>query len=110
MVPVAALAVLCTCAGSLDKRVVLRPEAARVELVAGGIEGCQSLGDVIGSASVEGDEQQATLEARNDVRNRAASLGATHVALQTNSGERKGGMWQARYQITLAGVAYRCAK
>lgn len=98
------------CAGSLDDRVTLHPGAARVELVAGGIEGCQSLGDVVGSASVEGDEQQATLEARNDVRNKAAAMGATHVALQTNSGERKAGMWRPRYQMTLAGVAYRCAK
>jgi hypothetical protein len=78
--------------------------------VAGGIEGCQSLGDVVGTASVEGDEAQATQEARNDVRNKAASMGATHVALQTNSGERKAGMWRPRYQMTLAGVAYRCAK
>ena len=105
-----AVSALCGCAGSMDNRVTLHPEAARVELVAGGVEGCQTLGDVIGSASVEGDEQQATLEARNDVRNKAASLGATHVALQTNSGEKKPGMWRPRYQITLAGVAYRCAK
>jgi uncharacterized protein DUF4156 len=101
---------LSACAGSLDNRVTLHPDAARVELVAGGVEGCHTLGDVVGSASVEGDETQATLEARNDVRNKAAALGATHVALQTNSGERKAGMWRPRYQMTLAGVAYRCAK
>lgn len=104
------LCAFCACAGSLDKRVVLRPEAARVELVTGQPEGCQSLGDVVGSASIEGDKDQATLEARNDVRNKAAALGATHVALQTSSGESKPGMWAARHEMTLSGVAYRCAK
>jgi hypothetical protein len=102
--------VLAGCAGSMDKRVTLRPEAARVELVTSHPEACQSLGDVVGSASVEGNQQQATVEARNDVRNKADALGATHVELQTSSNERKGGVWTARSEVTLVGVAYRCAK
>ena len=106
----AALGVLGGCAGAMDKRVALRPEANRVELMTGRPEGCQALGDVIGSASVEGDKEQATQEARSDVRNKAAALGATHVELQSTSNERKAGMWQPRYEITLSGVAYRCAK
>ena len=56
----AALGVLGGCAGAMDKRVALRPEANRVELMTGRPEGCQALGDVIGSASVEGDKEQAT--------------------------------------------------
>src|ERR1051325_4708396 len=85
------LGMFCGCAGSCDRRGTLHPEAARVELVTGRPVGCEGLGDVIGSASVERDEQQATQEARSDVRNKAAALGATHVALQTSSGEEQGG-------------------
>ena len=98
------------CTGAMDKRVALRPEATSIELVTGQPEGCQPLGDVIGSASVEGDKEQAMQEARSDVRNKAVALGATHVVLQSTSNEKKGGVWGARYEITLSGVAYRCAK
>jgi hypothetical protein len=107
---VSALGLLAACAGAMDKRVTLHPEAAQVELRTGRPEGCQGLGDVVGSASVEGSLEQATLEARNDVRNKAAALGATLVDLQTNNDQKKGGMWGARYEVTLAGVAYRCAR
>jgi hypothetical protein len=110
LVSMAALGVLGSCAGTMDKRVTLRPEATRIELVTGRPEGCQALGDVIGSASVEGDKEQAMQEARNDVRNKAAALGATHVELQSTSNEKKGGMWGARYEMTLSGVAYGCAR
>lgn len=103
-------AVLGACAGSLDKRVALHPQAAGVELTTGHAEGCQSLGDVVGSASVEGDQDQATLDARNDLRNKAAALGATRVELQTSGGGKRPGMWRARYEVSLSGVAYRCPK
>jgi hypothetical protein len=93
-----------------EKRVVVRPEAARVELVTGRPEGCQVVGDVSGSANVEGEKEQAMQEARNDVRNRAAAQGATHVELQTSNGEVLGGVWGPRYQVALMGVAYRCPK
>jgi Domain of unknown function (DUF4156) len=56
------------------------------------------------------DKEQAMQEARSDVRNKAVALGATHVELQSTSNEKKGGVWGARYEITLSGVAYRCAK
>ncbi|HET7499725.1 MAG TPA: DUF4156 domain-containing protein [Kofleriaceae bacterium] len=105
-----ALGALGGCAGFREKRVALRPEASHVELMTGRPDGCQALGDVIGSATVEGDKEQAIQEARNDVRNKAAALGATHIELQTTSNERKSGMWHAQYEITLSGVAYRCAR
>lgn len=109
-VKVAMALCVCACAGGLDKRVTLHPQAASVEIATGHPQGCRSLGDVVGSASVEGNQEQAVLEARNDVRNKAAALGATQVELQTNNNAKQPGVWSARYEVTISGVAYHCAR
>lgn len=105
-----AFTALCACAGGLDRRVTLHPQAAGVEIATGHPEGCRALGDVVGSASVEGSQEQAVLEARNDVRNKAAALGATQVELQTSNNGKQPGVWSARYEVTISGVAYQCAR
>jgi Domain of unknown function (DUF4156) len=105
-----AFGLLCACVGGLDRRVTLHPQAAGVEIVTGHPEGCRPLGDVAGSASIEGSQEQAVLEARNDVRNKAAALGATQVELQTSNNAKQVGVWSARYEVTISGVAYQCAR
>lgn len=94
--------------GAFDKRVTLGRDAARVRLQTSIDPACSQLGDVFGTASVEGDQEAATREARNDLRNRAYAMHATDVLLQTTSSSRKAGMWQPRTEITISGVAYRC--
>jgi hypothetical protein len=105
---IALLLTLCACSGIQDKRVELNPNAAHVQLVTAPPTGCASVGDVSGVARVEGDDGKAVQEARNDIRNKAAAIGATHVELQTNNSEKKSGAWETSVQVTLAGVAYRC--
>lgn len=100
--------VLSGCSGAMDKRAKLDPPASRVELVTVNPSGCENLGDVSGIARVEGDDGEAAQEARNDIRNKAAAKGATHVVLQTNNSEEKSGAWATSIQVTLTGVAYQC--
>jgi hypothetical protein len=99
--------VLSGCSGAMDKRAKLDPAASRVELVTAKPNGCENLGDVSGIARVEGDDGEAAQEARNDIRNKAAAKGATHVELQTNNAEEKSGAWATSIQVTLTG-AYHC--
>jgi hypothetical protein len=99
---------LGACAGAMDSRVVLNPAAANVQIVTGAPTGCQPLGDVVGSARVEGNPAEANQQARNDIRNKAALLGATHVEIQTNTSGKAAGMWAPSTEVTLAGVAHRC--
>jgi hypothetical protein len=96
------------CAGALDNKVELRPEAEVVRLVNDVDPECKQLGDVFGTADAEGDQAAATRGARNDLRNKASEMRATHVVLQTSGGTRKMGVWGARNEITMSGVAYRC--
>ncbi len=87
----------------------LKPQAAHVEIVSGTPTGCQPLGDVFGSSTAEGDPQAAMEGARNDLRNRTAARGGTHVALQSSTSDTAMGMWTPAKEVTLAGAAYRCA-
>src|SRR5438128_8007376 len=84
------------CMGAFDKRVALVPGAVRVELVSAAVIGCEPLGDVFGQASAEGDMEQAVREARNDVRNKAFAIGATHVVLQNSAAAGRMGVWVPR--------------
>jgi hypothetical protein len=99
---------LAGCAGALDNKVEVRPEAEAVRLVSEIDPGCKQLGDVFGTADAEGDQEAATRGARNDLRNKAYEMQATHVVLQTSGAARKMGVWGARHEVTMSGVAYRC--
>jgi hypothetical protein len=96
------------CAGALDNRVEVQPEAASIRLVNAIGPKCKQLGDVIGTADAEGDQAAATEGARNDLRNKAYDMQATDVLLQTAASNRKAGVWGGRTEITISGVAYRC--
>jgi hypothetical protein len=82
------------------------PGADRIELVTREPDRDQFefLGDVEGTA--KGDLSEATQNARNDIRNRAARLGATLVTIDTNTNGNAMD-WTGRNQVVLNGRAFR---
>ena len=94
----------------------LNPNAARVELVHQVDPSCQYLGDVVGSQGnffTGSYTTDANLEigAINDIKNKAAQLGANKILLLDNhpgiSAENRG---STQTNMTYAGGAYLCAK
>jgi hypothetical protein len=87
------------------------PGAERVKLTNQEPQGCEQLGDVVGTQGnvVSGawtSDESLISGARNDLKNKAAALGANVVhVLATTSGQTKGGMTSAHME----GVAYRCS-
>ncbi len=82
------LLLLSACAGSLPDHVELTPQAENVEFAyePPGADAYQEVGKVTGMA--QGTDTDATTEAaKNDLRNKAAALGATVVTIDQNQGE-----------------------
>lgn len=99
------LSVLGACAGT--QQIALSPAGARVELVkADPGPGFQFIADVVGSA--KGDVDVATISARNDLRNKAAEMGATLVVLDSMSTQNAMD-YTGRNQVVVTGRAYRRA-
>jgi len=114
------IAVLCTgsallLAGCMVKS--LSEAGADVTTVSQTPRGCERLGDVVGSTGgpLRGEVSSARdldLGARNDLRNRAAELGADTVQIvrregvspQTFAGN------SAPSQVRYTGIAWRCAR
>ena len=83
-----ALLSLAACAASLPDHVELTPAAENVEFAyePPSADGYQEVGKVTGMA--QGTDTEATTEAaKNDLRNKAAALGATVVTVDQNQGE-----------------------
>jgi hypothetical protein len=95
---------LAACAPS--ERIPLVPAARSVEIITGEPDRSQFefIGDVEGSA--KGALAEATQNARNDLRNHAAVLGATVVKLDTNTAANAMD-WTGRNQVVLNGRAFR---
>jgi hypothetical protein len=99
---------LCTslsaCAGS--EEIPLSPSATRIEIITSEPDRGQYeyAGDVTGSA--KGSLEEATQNARNDLRNRAARLRATVVKLDTSTAANAMD-WTGRNQVVLMGRAFR---
>ena len=96
--------------GCMDERIALTPGAEKIRISTSIPQGCEILGDVMGRASVEGEQSEAMADARNDIRNKASALGATDVELQTNNAQEKMGVMKPRIEVTITGVAHRCSK
>jgi hypothetical protein len=96
---------LSACAGA--EQIPLRPEAARIEIVKGEPDrkAFQYLGEVQGEAKAS-DVGEANTNARNDIRNKAAALGATVVVLDTNTAANAMD-WSGRNKVVLTGRAFR---
>ena len=92
----------------------IRPGAERVKLTNQEPQGCENLGEVVGTqgnALTGGFTSNETLisGARHDIKNKALALGANvvHILVNTSGhtiGQYGGGMSSAH----LEGVAYRC--
>jgi hypothetical protein len=87
VIPLAFL-VLSACAAGIPDHVELTPAAENVEFAfePPGSNGYQEVGKVTGVA--QGTDTEATTEAaKNDLRNKAAALGATVVTIDENVGQ-----------------------
>lgn len=76
------------CAQGIPDHIALQPEAENVEFAyeAPGPEAYKEIGKVTGIA--QGTDTDATTEAaKNDLRNKAAALGATVVTIDQNEGQ-----------------------
>jgi hypothetical protein len=95
---------LNACAGS--DLIALTPEASRIEVITAEPDRAayDFVGEVHGSA--KGGLEEANENARNDIRNRAARLGATLVKLDTTTAANAMD-WTGRNQVVLTGRAFR---
>ena len=95
------------CVDMLPEKVVLRPEAANVEVLnePPNFQTYESAGEV--NAQVIGHETQDALrQAMNQLRNKAAAKGATFIAIDDVS-SRAAWDFSGRTIVTLVGTAYR---
>ncbi len=102
-----AFATITGCADTLPEKIVLRPEAANVEIITEppNTEVYEPAGEV--NAQVIGRESAASFrEAFNMLRNQAAAKGATFVAVDEVS-SRAAWDFSGRTIVTLVGTAYR---
>lgn len=100
-----ALVLWAGCAGTQE--VALKPEAARIEIIKGELDRneFEYLGDVSGTSKSK-DIEAGNEHARNDLRNKAAAMGAEVVILDTNTAANAMD-WTGRTQIVLTGRAFR---
>jgi hypothetical protein len=97
---------LGACAEQLPDHVVLQPGGEDVDIAMEppSTNGYQVVGEVEGSAEAT-DVDDAQQAARNDLRNRAAALGASLVTIDDNRGEPV--LLMGRTRVTLTGRAYK---
>lgn len=102
----AALVLVAGCADEFPDHVELVPAGADVEFAAEppGSGAYQLVGQVTGVAAAH-DPEAAQQAARNDIRNKAAALGATLVTIDEDIGE--GLPLRDKTKVKLVGRAYR---
>jgi hypothetical protein len=101
-----ALPWLLACAGQLPESVELKPQGEEVEIIAEAPSpnSYRLVGEVTGVAA--GNDLETTQEAaRNDLRNKAAALGAVVVTIDTNQGEPV--LLLGKTKVKLIGRAYK---
>jgi hypothetical protein len=103
------LLVLCStlaCGGGLPEHVALQPGAETVEIAMEppSPSTFALVGQVTGSAAAN-DEQIAQQSAKNDLRNKAAAMGATLVTIDEDTGEAI--PLQDKTKVKLVGRAYK---
>lgn len=106
--------VLSTLLLSACPAIQIVPGAERIKLTNQEPNGCQSLGEVVGSQGnmISGgwtSNETLVTGARNDLKNKAFALGANVVVLLTNTtGQASGQYGGSTSSSHLLGVAYRC--
>jgi hypothetical protein len=100
------LGLLSGCAEQWPDHVELMPAAAEVDFAEEppSTDGYKMVGQVTGTAAAH-DPDAAEEAARNDMRNKAAALGATVVTIDQNKGEAL--PLQDKTKVELVGRAYR---
>jgi Domain of unknown function (DUF4156) len=103
---VALLALLLACAEELPERIPLQPAAEQVDFAMEppSTSTYMLVGKVTGLAAAN-DLETAQNAARNDLRNKAAALGASLVTIDENTGE--GIPLQDKTKVKLVGRAYK---
>ena len=99
------ISVLAACAGA--EEIPVAPTAANVEIVT--TEPDRSQYDLVGEVQGEAkasDVGEATQNARNDLKNKAAALGGAMVVLDTNTAANAMD-WTGRNKVVLSGRAFR---
>jgi hypothetical protein len=101
-----ALPWLVACAGQLPDTIELKPEAQEVEFATEvpSPNAYKFVGEVTGEAA-SNDLEQAQEAARNDLRNKAAALGAFIVKIDTNVGQPV--LLLGKTKVKLVGRAYK---
>jgi hypothetical protein len=96
------------CAEALPEKIDLAPEADKVEFAqeTPSSNAWKMIGKVKGIAAAK-DPDQATQAARNDIRNKAAALGATLLKIDEDVGE--GMQLEGKTKVTITGRAYKPA-
>jgi hypothetical protein len=94
------------CAEQLPDHVVLQPAAANVEIAVEppSANSYQLVGKVTGEAAAN-DPDSAQAAAKNDLRNKAAALGASLVTIDENTGEPM--PLADKTRVKLVGRAYK---
>jgi hypothetical protein len=97
---------LFACAGQLPEKVDLTPEAENVEFAfeKPSPTAYKFIGQVIGLAEAN-DLEAAQLSARNDLRNKAAAMGAMLVTIDEDTG--KAVLLVNKTRVKLVGRAYK---
>ncbi|MGD0675620.1 MAG: DUF4156 domain-containing protein [Polyangiaceae bacterium] len=103
---VAVLVLSAGCADELPDYVVLAPAAEDVEIATDSPSpnAYQLIGEVRGQAAAD-DVDRAQAAARNDLRNKAAALGASLVTIDEDTGEAV--LLEGKTKVTLSGRAYK---
>jgi hypothetical protein len=101
-----ALPLMVACAGSLPEKVELQPEAENVEFAyePPSPTAYKMVGEVVGVAAAN-DADAAQEMAKNDLRNKAAALGAVLVTIDQNTGSPM--PLASKTKVKLVGRAYK---
>jgi hypothetical protein len=94
------------CTDQIPEHVVLIPSAEDVYIATEppGSDGYKMVGQVTGQAAAN-DLDAATEAAKNDLRNKAATLGASLVTIDEDTGEPV--LLEGKTKVTLVGRAYK---
>jgi hypothetical protein len=97
---------LVACAAQLPEKVELESQAEAVEFAyeAPSTAAYKFVGDVVG-VGISKDAEEAQNSARNDLRNKAAALGAALVTVDENTAEAV--LLLGKTKVKLAGRAYK---
>ncbi len=101
-----AFALICSCAEALPEHIDLTTEAETVEFAAEppSADAYKLVGQVVGLAAAK-DVEVAQVAAKNDLRNKAAALGASLVTIDQDLGEPM--PLAEKTKVKLVGRAYK---